>query len=72
MEQHITRVSEAEAVGGAAIMARRWRWSTLQHSGNGSGLARAASTVHSLRRTSMPDPFPAGERFDQAIEDRMS
>jgi hypothetical protein len=53
-------------------MARRWRWSTLQHSVNGLRLASAASTVHSPRRTSKTDPFPAGERFDQVIEDRTS
>jgi protein-disulfide isomerase len=64
MEQHITRVSEApEEAGGrgcdhgpsVALMNR------LQHSVNGLGLARAASTVHSLRAHQRPIRFPQGK-----------
>jgi hypothetical protein len=64
MEQHITRVSEAreESVGmGCDHGPPVALVNPLQHSVNGLGLARAASTVHSLRRTSKTDPFSAGK-----------
>jgi len=55
-EQHITTVSEARE----------------EAVGRGCDHGPSvASTVHSLRRTSKTDLFSAGERFDQAIEDRM-
>ena len=63
IEQRITSVSEAreEAVGrgcdhGPSVALAN----PLQHSLNRLGLARAASTVHSLRRTSKTDPLSAG------------